>query len=112
MSWQPIETAPKDGTPFLCWLSGLPYAARYDKYGRLIWYWHRNHATGPAHRVHIVDGRRMLEEIKPEDRPDYQVSGMLWVNGFEAKATHWMPLPSPPTGPDQRPGIGQDREQG
>ena len=94
--WQPIETAPKDGKTFLALVGGLPYAAKYDKDGRFIWYWHSDQACGPTHLVHEIDGKRLLEEIKVQPPHDYQPSGHLWVNGFSGEPTHWMPLPEPP----------------
>jgi hypothetical protein len=31
MMWQPIETAPKDGTPILAWpCEGMPYVVRWE----------------------------------------------------------------------------------
>jgi hypothetical protein len=84
MSWQPIETAPRDGTRILVYdpseSEGGPVLAAY--WSDSVW---------------------------------WQDAWMVWdcrSDGWQVSPTHWMPLPSPPTGPDQRPGIGQDREQG
>ena len=30
MEWQPIDTAPKDGSMFLCWVSAIRYGDRDD----------------------------------------------------------------------------------
>lgn len=72
--WQPIETAPRDGTEFLAY---RPLAAlSYD----------------PV--IKIVKG-------SPHHRPCWQVTvppGMSadnYTNGM-CRATHWMPLPAPP----------------
>lgn len=73
MSWQPIETAPKDGTYFDAWFvlengHGCRFAnCSYHYYS---------------------DGWRII------GRPS-----VGW------KATHWMPLPSPP---DETPGLAGD----
>ena len=96
MDWQPIETAPKDGTPFLAWISGLPYAAKYDEDGRFIWYWHSDTAFGPSYQIHTIDGKRLLEETKPQDPHKFEVQGHLWVNGFDDNPTFWTPLDKPP----------------
>ena len=72
--WQPIETAPKDGTPVLfanydamCLLTGAPHvwAGRYDKLGG-------------------EDDELMMHECS------YAATN---ENG---DPTHWMPLPNPP----------------
>lgn len=67
--WQPIETAPKDGTNILTF-------AR-DQYG--ITYF------GVAQWA--------------EKNPDFPntVSGWFWP--YAIKPTHWMPLPAPPVTP-------------
>jgi hypothetical protein len=101
-AWQPIETAPKDGSTFLCLIDGLPYAARFDEHGRFIWYWHSDDALGPSYIVHrnVSEGKTLLEETKPRDPPNYVCRGHLWVKGFdEQKRTHWMPLPPSPETP-------------
>lgn len=71
MDWQPIESAPKDGTAFLAWRPNAgPYVARqdcdivhYSGWGGGVW-----------------EGAR-----------GYAKYGM-------AELTHWMPLPAAPTG--------------
>jgi hypothetical protein len=87
MSWQPIETAPRDGTRVLLW-----------------------HPRALARGENVIVGWWLID--------DWWTSHNCWLNDrdpdsdFDLAPTHWQPLPSPPTGPDQRPGIGQDREQG
>jgi len=79
--WQPIETAPKDGTQFLAfwkapgasepaiiiakWSSEMPWIGYYGV------------------DVQSLDGRRTISSL---------------AGGFDGKlfATHWMPLPPPP----------------
>lgn len=72
-SWQPIETAPKDGSEMLIWL-GAPWS-RVEK---ACWYepW-SNWQAGAF-------------PIDPA-RDDFHGIG-------RSVPTHWMPLPAPPTG--------------
>lgn len=70
-NWQPIETAPKDGKPFLAWDGNrchYPGVARYVEHG------------------HSGRYQSTLEEIA------------LLVRGcyYSMPLTHWMPLPEPP----------------
>jgi hypothetical protein len=70
MDWQPIETAPRDGTVFL---------AAY-KLGHGPW-------------VGVMQWQFFSE--KKDDGRFYS-----WTQLTEThKATHWMPLPEPPEGP-------------
>ena len=75
MGWQPIETAPKDGTFVL--LYGI-----------------RSHWQGPR-----ANGPRPRKLGEPSVRQGHWSSG-LWQTGdlsrWEAP-THWMPLPEPPS---------------
>lgn len=75
MSWQPIETAPRDGTPILAW------AYMHDDGGPLY-----------------ADRRSFMGEM-----PDYCVlfwrdgiGWVDWVSGSMDGPTHWQPLPEPP----------------
>ena len=69
MEWQPIKTAPKDGTLFLAWEAHYPYAnvARWFQ-GRVYW---------------------LAEEL--------QLAYTGSWSGHPP--THWMPLPDPPASP-------------
>lgn len=68
--WQPIKTAPRDGTPVLIWDNGV----------------YRAHWSEEAH------------DYKFEDYPGWQIFDC--EDGFYSVAskspTHWMPLPEPP----------------
>lgn len=72
--WQPIETAPKDGTQFLAalnngWVTILSEVPGCERYA-----WYRSNGISvPVARTHIAES--LKESIL---------------------ATHWMPLPSPP----------------
>lgn len=65
--WQPIETAPKDGTPVLCVVAGFqPAVAEYHEN---IGWWYGD------------------DDYPPED----------WlICGDPYEPTHWMPLPPDP----------------
>ena len=70
MNWQPIETAPKDGTEILAWRF-YPVAIRW---------------TG--------------DENFPWEAVQLGSSLPFMRNGFtenDTSLTHWMPLPEPPT---------------
>jgi hypothetical protein len=73
MEWKPIETAPRDGTPFLAYGSYL-----YDGDRAVTEY------------QEIIEARTLAAD---DDFP--------WTNGSEAMRydmfSHWQPLPSPPT---------------
>lgn len=90
MTWQPIETAPKDGTLILT--AGLGHGTRsigYDINDKpfpmqavACWAWH--------------DGTRDVE-VEPglfRKEPCRELEG--WRTEFGYRPTHWMPLPSYP----------------
>jgi hypothetical protein len=64
--WQPIKTAPKDGTPILIW--------------------HQSEGT------HMVQ----WEEVTNDERQKGWCDGWYDIGTFCYLATHWMPLPEPP----------------
>ena len=78
MKWQPIETAPKDGMEFQCWL-----------------------VTSDGHEFWEPRCKYSPEGILGVyGRIDYDLDGWdfgLWHLG----ATHWMPLPEPPKTDDR-----------
>lgn len=67
MKWQPIETAPRDGTPALFFQKGNPTA---------------------------IVGRARADEMRVDHKPRH--TKMFWRELPEARYTHWMPLPEPP----------------
>lgn len=76
--WQPIESAPKDGSMFLCWVSAVRFGTRDD--GSLaeedcseadFGYWMTVRDGGVFHNV----------------------QGEI---GDQSSITHWQPLPAPP----------------
>jgi hypothetical protein len=82
LAWQPIETAPKDGTMFLCWVGAERWSA-IDGEG-----------SGRAHDVSQIDfcwWRRVHES--PDGGYFDNASGQF---GDSQGVTHWMPLPDAP----------------
>jgi hypothetical protein len=73
MEWQPIETAPKDGTPIMVY--GKADFSNAPHMGVREW------------RQWTVDyGRWGEPNISAHDMDDW----------LDIQVTHWMPLPSPP----------------
>lgn len=68
MHWQPIETAPKDGSHVLAWRSG------WDRPAWVRWVWNP--------RV----GREFWNDADEWDAYELE----------SEPPTHWMPLPDPP----------------
>lgn len=73
--WQPIETAPKDGSWFVIWTHGQPEVGRFDP---LMWA-----------DYEPIDGTDLYRKTEKS------VLDWRGFNNFHA-ATHWMPLPEPP----------------
>lgn len=71
--WQPISTAPKDGTKILTYAPVIPP--------------HKNSFGGDPTAKIIINYRRKAEG---GDRHEW------WNSRFDQQPTHWMPLPSPP----------------
>jgi hypothetical protein len=76
--WQPIESAPKDGTAIWLLVDGLPYLG----YGE------------PAHRELDRKAKWIVKASfrRCEDRADENYG----CYGHDAEPTHWIPLPEPP----------------
>lgn len=76
--WQPIETAPRDGTPILIWQPGP-------------------HPFGDRSRETAQDGL-IVEYDDQRWAIGYWRPRGGWGNRNSAKVepTHWMPLPAPP----------------
>lgn len=71
--WQPIETAPKDGTRILMAVRGFVPAVAY---------WQND--------------RGVFDYLDAECMPDERAWQAMLANSFEWEPTHWMPLPEPP----------------
>lgn len=91
--WQPIETAPRDGTPLLLYLKREPerhYPLRGIVPNYAIGFWEH----------------RCWKAIEGEDCGSMggEFTGWMedWV-GLDLEPTHWLPLPPPP----QMTGTGE-----
>lgn len=80
MTWQPIETAPRDGTWFLTCCAAEEHKQFVYEVGCYDPYMHPEYVE--------VDGGLFRKEM----RSSYDWTGF---NNFH-RATHWMPLPEPP----------------
>ena len=76
--WEPIESAPKDGTEIL----GIFVGTIDTDYSLVRWDCRRWIAQ--------ADGQRAIES-----------QGDTWTDLIEPFLTHWMPLPPPPKGPEK-----------
>lgn len=82
--WQPIETAPRDGSTFLICRAGED--DHFDGYGSYEVGRYDPYMTTDYQEVEGGLFRKVM-------RSSYDWSGF---NNFH-RATHWMPLPAPPT---------------
>jgi hypothetical protein len=91
MTWQPIETAPRDGTPFLALCGWSVSTCRVEERAEK--------------RETSVSGfwpfRKTVERVEPgglflEHISDGGHVTNVFHSRFGMPATHWMPLPPPP----------------
>ena len=84
VQWQPIETAPKDGTRVLLWRGNAPSCG--------IW------AEMVVAEYHHFKWRWPDKADNPSTHGDWSDDEIM--DGFEALEcfSHWMPLPKPPEG--------------
>lgn len=81
MEWQPIETAPKDGSLFLCWVKAITYGESDD---------------GQQYEVDVSQ----VDFCEWRTQPDIEDCGWFepccgQISDYQ-RVTHWMPLPPPP----------------
>jgi len=74
--WQPIETAPKDGTPVLVWADAAGWSGNFARMCA-CYHQHQWRVYGP---------------VLGEPR----AGNVTWQWFGEVRPTHWMPLPDPP----------------
>lgn len=80
--WQPIETAPRDGSLFLCWVKAERWSA-LDGGG----------SGNSADTSDIDFGQWRADDQHPDGG---YVMNMMGQIGDAQDVTHWMPLPAPP----------------
>ena|SRR5258706_14716709 len=90
--WQPIETAPKDGTTIMLY---APDSVKYSSKGVYVGYWEHTESYTPAGARYYSRGKLVSEvkEAKTYTTKRWSTSG--YYSG-DFKPTHWMPFPHPP----------------
>ena len=90
MEWQPIETAPRDGTPIQVKIPG------HGSDNVVAWFDDLMDSDGQS-----CGGWHWMEDNEP---PDCWTDGICWASNADDVAsvqpTHWMPLPPPPAQED------------
>lgn len=89
--WQPIETAPKDGTEIILYQEMADYQGQPALERRTVGHWLYQEGGTREHRD--LDGNW----IGQDDIEGYE-GWLSWDGGFteESPPTRWMPLPPPP----------------
>ena len=88
--WQPIETAPKDGTPFLTFSQDAHAAPREGALG---------HKSTPM---------LVMSQMYCDDEPQPVDEHGDWHDFHGYIPTHWMPLPEPPQTEQDQTANGQN----
>jgi hypothetical protein len=76
--WQPIETAPKDGTTILLWLR------------------ERQNSGGRRTAYPVIDDLRVGHWVITDGYGRWRYLTNGYAYGQDNTFTHWMPLPEPP----------------
>ncbi len=95
--WQPIETAPKDGTEFLAKQDGEIYHAKFQADGRFVFRTHTLWEPREHRLIKVkveVDGEGVDAQVLPNEGPvEFLHSWTYWTRGGNFWPTHWMPMP-------------------
>lgn len=89
MDWQPIETAPKDGSHIWVFANGKDDMGEDITWQGVI-YW-MNFLLMPGQPASWACLPRLNPEFKYEDDKS------VWQPAIVPEPTHWMPLPPPPS---------------
>jgi hypothetical protein len=91
MSWQPIETAPKDGTEIMLFAPVQIFQGKPTSERVTLGHW--LHEEPYIHEHRDLQGR-----FVDQDESEGYDGWLSWDGGFteENPPTHWMPLPEPP----------------
>lgn len=88
IQWQPIETAPRDGTEIILAIKGAGHPSHWVHIG----WWNE----GDSFPWRFID----TFSLEPNGCCDNESDDRTPVNGAkEESVTHWMPLPTPPEQP-------------
>ena len=86
--WQPIETAPKDGSYILAWV---------PDFGCSIVRWFDERKSGPVYGADSINAPSMQSGWIGDNEEVFSTIEFPDGNVIEgAQPTHWMPLPEPP----------------
>lgn len=98
MGWQTIDSAPRDGTPFLALNHDCEvWVARADREDPQRWVFRKNELLEPrAFRVHHIGGKELLEQYDDGRREEWRSVWCYWTRGYKFSPTHWLVLPAPP----------------
>ena len=100
MTWQPIETAPTDGSKFLMYITGFEYKKNNanDKYKRkeikkICIADYVSHCN--SFFASDGDGTWEVDSLHFKGKDDCKLWGSHIIEEYQA--THWMPLPEKPS---------------
>ena len=99
--WQPMETAPKDGSKFLMFITGMEYKKNNDD---------KKYSAKTIQKVLIADYspssnsfygedgdfNTNINEFNFKEKNCFESAVLGYQHMTDIQATHWMPLPKPP----------------